>query len=426
MSRKNLFSILLFIFNIVCNNVIAQSTSCNNIETKSSVVKLKRHLFCEYDGSVRPVQTNNNSTRVYFDLDPYFFQYTHESETFTLHTWLTMSWNDSHLTWNPAQYDDIEEITVLGYRIWIPDILIHNERIGESLSEYETAKCWVSKEGKVHTVIAAKYATNCFADNTWWPFNTLNCTLQFGSWSHSGDEIEIVTSPNMSRKDIASKNVEWNLVKIYITKWESRFKYNSDSIVKMVSYHFILKSHWGIINIVYISPSIVLMVMTLMTLWLEPKSFERMIIANLNFICHLLCIQDVHWEMPRSGVNTPKMLFFYEASLGIATFALVLTSILRQMEQLSNEPPAWISAGTTTILRSRIGRILLISILDPAATAKIEADVDDNTDLVQSNNKRSPWKYIVVLIGWLAFLSALLAYIVLLSTCYPTDYAATY
>jgi len=52
---------------------------------------------------------------------------------------------------------------------------------------------------------------------------------------------------------------------------------------------------------------IVLMVMTLMTLWLEPKSFERMVIANLNFICHLLCIHDVHWEMPRSGFNTPKI-----------------------------------------------------------------------------------------------------------------------
>lgn len=51
----------------------------------------------------------------------------------------------------------------------------------------------------------------------------------------------------------------------------------------------------------------VLMVMTLMTLWLEPKSFERMAIANVNFICHLLAIRDVHWEMPKSGFNTPKI-----------------------------------------------------------------------------------------------------------------------
>lgn len=49
------------------------------------------------------------------------------------------------------------------------------------------------------------------------------------------------------------------------------------------------------------------MIMTLTALWLEPKSIERMMIANLNFICHLLCIGDMHWEMPKSGFNTPKL-----------------------------------------------------------------------------------------------------------------------
>ena len=116
------------------------------------------------------------------------------------------------------------------------------------------------------------------------------------------------------------------------------------------------------------------------------------------------------------------LVFFYESSLGIATFTLIVTSILRHLQELTTEPPMWISTVTTSILRSRVGQILLISILDPAVTAKIEADMDDNTDLVQSNSKRSPWKYIIVLIGWLAFLSIFLAYIVLLSTCFPTYY----
>lgn len=107
-------------------------------------------------------------------------------------------------------------------------------------------------------------------------------------------------------------------------------------------------------------------------------------------------------------------------------FALILTSILRYLQELTTEPPMWISAGTTSILHSRPGRILLVSILDPAATAKIEVDVDDNTDLVQSNSHKSPWRYIIVLIGWLAFLSVLLTYIILLSTCFPTDYTVTY
>lgn len=37
------------------------------------------------------------------------------------------SWNDGHLTWDPAEYDDIKWIPVKGYEVWVPDILIHNE-----------------------------------------------------------------------------------------------------------------------------------------------------------------------------------------------------------------------------------------------------------------------------------------------------------
>lgn len=51
----------------------------------------------------------------------------------------------------------------------------------------------------------------------------------------------------------------------------------------------------------------VLMTMTLMTLWLEPSSMERMIIANLNFILHLFCLLDVQWRIPFNGIQTPNL-----------------------------------------------------------------------------------------------------------------------
>ncbi|XP_012521971.1 5-hydroxytryptamine receptor 3A [Monomorium pharaonis] len=424
MNRNGFFFVLL-ILHIIYIKVIAES-SCN--ENKSQMVQLKRHLLCEYNSNVRPVKNIKNITRVKFFLNPYFFEYEQETEIFTLHAWVTMRWNDSHLTWDPAQYDNIKWITVSRYTIWMPDVSIHNERIGESTSRYERSKCWIVNQGIVDSLTASKYSLSCISDNTWWPFSILNCTLQFGSWSHSGDEIDLVSSQKdfPSLKNIQSKNVEWDLMKFYMTRWENKYKYNSGSTIKMLSYHFILKHHWSIAHIAYVSPTIVLMVMTLITLWLEPKSFERMVIANLNFICHLLCIQDVHWEMPRSGFNTPKIMFFYESSLGLATFALILTSVLRHLQTLTIEPPVWISTGTTSILRSRVGRILLVSILDPVVTSKLEVDVDDNTDLVQSVSERSSWKYIIVLIGWLAFLSTFFAYVILLSMYLPTYFATTY
>lgn len=52
---------------------------------------------------------------------------------------------------------------------------------------------------------------------------------------------------------------------------------------------------------------IVLMMMTLMVLWLEPSSTERITLANLNFVLHLLALQDLKWKIFWIGANPPKL-----------------------------------------------------------------------------------------------------------------------
>lgn len=74
MSRSGFFSALLFILDIIYNDVTA-SKNCNDVESKSTMLQLKRHLLCEYDFDVRPVQTNNNMTRVTFRMIPHFLRY---------------------------------------------------------------------------------------------------------------------------------------------------------------------------------------------------------------------------------------------------------------------------------------------------------------------------------------------------------------
>ncbi|RLU21576.1 hypothetical protein DMN91_005949 [Ooceraea biroi] len=423
MGRNNLLPIssLIFILVVLCTSATARS-DCNNVESKSTMLQLKRHLLCEYDSTVRPVKNNNNVTHVTFTVTPHFVEYQQGREIFELHTWISMIWQDEHLSWDPAQFDNIKWLTVIDYEIWTPDIVLHNEKIGESTSSYRgLAKCWVSESGLVHWLMPVKFSTFCVTDTTWWPYNIMNCTLQFGSWSHAGDEISFSSlQDTISGEILQAKDVEWDLLKIYVTEQEVTYKYNSGTTTRLLSYHFISQRHWGIICIAYVSPTIALMALSLTTLWLEPKSQERMIIANLNFICHLLALQDVHWEVPKSGINIPLLLSFYEKSLVIALFTIILTSFLRYLQNLSSDPPVWISNGTTFVLRSKAGQILLINILNPAATAKIEADADDNTDLMPSDGKKMPWLYVTMLIGRLAFLSVVLAYIVLLSMYFPT------
>lgn len=62
-----------------------------------------------------------------------------------------------------------------------------------------------------------------------------------------------------------------------------------------------------------------------------------------------------------------------------------------------------------------------MSILDPKVSARIEMNADDNTNLVSLDKKESTWRYTSILIGWLAFLSVSLVYVIMLIIFLPTN-----
>lgn len=108
-------------------------------------------------------------------------------------------------------------------------------------------------------------------------------------------------------------------------------------------------------------------------------------------------------------------------SYALACFTLIITSILRHLLELTTETPTWIATRTSTIVKSKIGRILLISILDPKASAELETEAEDNANLVSSKKNEVSWKHVAMLISWINFLCVLLTYIVLISIYFPTQ-----
>lgn len=51
--------------------------------------------------------------------------------------------------------------------------------------------CQLSHTGKVLCVPAIKYTTLCESDFTYWPYDRQTCTLRMGSWTHTGEEINL-------------------------------------------------------------------------------------------------------------------------------------------------------------------------------------------------------------------------------------------
>lgn len=115
------------------------------------------------------------------------------------------------------------------------------------------------------------------------------------------------------------------------------------------------------------------------------------------------------------------LVLFYEKSLALAAFSLMLTSILRYLQELQADAPTWISSITESVLKSKVGQVFLVTILDSKVSARIEMNEDDNTSLVSLDKKQYTWRYTSVLIGWGAFLCVSLAYIIMLIIFIPRN-----
>ncbi|CAK9824062.1 5-hydroxytryptamine receptor 3A [Anthophora retusa] len=293
--------------------------------------------------------------------------------------------------------------------------------------EMPKVQCWVNHTGSVVCVPSISYTTFCESDYTWWPYDIMNCTIHIASWAHSTNEIDLRFADFGEEGQLTvdeSEHLQWALVKVSRSERLIDSKFGLGFISKYLSYHVLLKRHSSMYSTIYITMAIVLMSMTLMALWLEPKSTERMIVANLNFVLHFFSVQEIQWMLPYTGARSPELLIFYENSLILATVALILTSVLRHVQELTAEAPCWLSSVTITILRSRVGQVFLASILDPRASARIETNVDDNAQLVSFDKQKTTWRYTSILIGWLAFISVFLVYVIMLIVSLPTDRSA--
>lgn len=104
---------------------------------------MKRHLLCDYDSEIRPGHSNNATiirinyiiksydyvsfnkfllkVKIYFD----YFQ-NEDAQTLTVTSWMTMSWNDDGLKWNPSDYSDLTVIHASSDLIWTPQLHLYN------------------------------------------------------------------------------------------------------------------------------------------------------------------------------------------------------------------------------------------------------------------------------------------------------------
>ncbi|KAL6255301.1 hypothetical protein P5V15_013641 [Pogonomyrmex californicus] len=342
---------------------------CKKLESTTPLLRLKKYLLCNYDMTIRP-NHHRTVTNVTLRLMPKLMEFTWNG-VLTLHSWMSYSWTDMHLTWTPSDYDGITYIHLKTYHLWMPDLYVYNS--GDmSNDEYNiiSMNCLIFNTGSVVCVPPAKYVSKCDLDYTYWPYDQHTCRIILGSWSHTGEEIDVHLDGKGVSMNSYENNTEWDLKFVNAEKIVKKYTCCPNDTFPRIDFTFLLTRHHGINHSSYVTPAIVL---------------------------------------------------FYRDSLSLATFALILTVLLRKLQDMSIEMPSWISSTTTFVLNNKAGRFL---ILNNEESKIIDGDIvnEDGSNLPKSRMemKESSWRHFAAIVEWLSFFCVILTYVIILVTLVPS------
>ncbi|KAG8234691.1 hypothetical protein J437_LFUL015345 [Ladona fulva] len=385
---------------------------------------LRQDLFCSYDKESRPVIDFHKNVTVDLKLFVKFFVFDEHKNVLEVHAWLAMSWTDEGLKWNPPDYSNINVLHVKDYDIWMPDISIYNSGNMETNGAWDYTHCVVYSTGIVLCVPTLKWSAQCKANLQQWPFDQQNCTMTIGSWSQSGEQLDInLKDQGIGLEDFAS-NREWELLKSSAKKEVTKYSSAPNSTYQSIDFHFHIKRHADAYAATVIIPSLAIALLTLGSYWLDPNKSNRLAACCISTLCHCLYLQYLGLKLPVNGTMTPIIILLYRDSLIITSMALVLAVVVERMSSSSNDTsatsaaiPAWLDRFVGVVLDHKAVQLLLLG--------KFDSKRGDGTSLMengtQSNEgkQNKDWFILVTIINRLGFLVSLITYFILYIALIP-------
>ncbi|XP_022598034.1 5-hydroxytryptamine receptor 3A-like [Seriola dumerili] len=269
-----------------------------NLTTENSVFKL-----------TRPVLDYTHPTVVELDI--------------ILYAILAVMWNNEHISWDPAQFCGITQVSVPRDMLWRPDLFIY-EMIQKDESP-QNPYMYVSYNGMVTSEEDVKVVSTCKMDVHKFPFDTQRCNISIGSAIHCADEIRLLPSSNSSRATQFSREVmktqgEWEFLQLSVNN--HNFTYDNREWEQLI-YTFTIRRRPLLHVINFLLPILFFLSLDLASFFISDHRGEKLgfkVTVLLAISVLLLILNDI---LPSMSNKTPLI-----ATYCIVIFALMLLSLL--------------------------------------------------------------------------------------------------
>ncbi|XP_064254094.1 5-hydroxytryptamine receptor 3A-like isoform X1 [Passer domesticus] len=323
--------------------------------------RLCRHLLEHYHKGTRPVRDWRTTTNVAIDLMVYaILSVDEKDQVLTTYIWYRQGgrtsptksplhcpqhWTDEFLKWDPADFDNLTQISLPVESIWVPDILI-NEFVDVGKSPH-VPYVYVSHHGEVQNLKPIQVMTSCSLDIYNFPFDIQNCSLTFTSWLHHVRDINLSLwrQPELLKFDrsVFMNQGEWEL--LYVLSHFQEFSVKSSDSYAEMKFYVVIRRRPLFYTVSLLLPSIFLMVMDIVGFYLPPHSGERVsfkITLLLGYSVFLIIVSDT---LPATAVGTPLIGIYFVVCMALLVISLTETILIVHLvhkQDLQPHVPAWV------------------------------------------------------------------------------------
>lgn len=382
--------------------------------------KLHKDLFCAYDSNYRPVKDHRSAVNISVRFALKYISFDALEETITIHSWVAMKWRDEFLSWDPNDYGNITELQVESTEIWTPRMALYNADASAYQSDYIYSTCLLAKSGNVTCVPHIPHTGICRTTLAYWPYDHQNCTLYFGSWMHTGEQINFQffnSSPVLM--DSYQNGPGWTLLRVVNERLPGNYECCPNVTYPMLKYTFMLKRESAGLAAIIVVPSVVIIIMTMVSLLLDVKDNSRLGLQCFSLFGHFTFLTEIGYSIPKHGAETPVLILFIRDSMIVTLTSILLTLLLMSLRRRVQQVPHWLKSLSTLVV-SGPGRYVVFTEFDPS-------DVDDKRNLAENEpnegaeRARADWINLANILNSIVFIIFVIVYVILLSVYIPKD-----
>ncbi|CAO2639800.1 Neuronal acetylcholine receptor subunit alpha-9 [Lemmus lemmus] len=350
--------------------------------------KLFNDLFEDYSNALRPVEDTDTVLNVTLQITLSQIKDMDErNQILTAYLWIRQTWHDAYLTWDRDQYDGLDSIRIPSDLVWRPDIVLYNKADDES-SEPVNTNVVLRYDGLITWDSPAITKSSCVVDVTYFPFDSQQCNLTFGSWTYNGNQVDIFNALDSGDLSDFIEDVEWEVHGMPAVKNVISYGCCSEPYPD-VTFTLLLKrrSSFYIVNLLI--PCVLISFLAPLSFYLPAASGEK-VSLGVTILLAMTVFQLMVAEIMPASEKVPLIGKYYIATMALITASTALTIMVMNIHFCGAEArpvPHW----AKVVILKYMSRILFVydvgeSCLSPHHSQEAEQLTKVYSTLPGSNN----------------------------------------